>query len=77
MNVKERDWHLNQYIKEEIIQMFTILNHQGLDKDTFIEIFDSFSKNKAVGMERLSWMLRTQGIIKNEGGALDNLIHKK
>lgn len=28
-------------------------------------------------MERLSWMLRTQGIIKNEGGALDNLMHKK
>jgi hypothetical protein len=28
-------------------------------------------------MERMSSMLRTQGIIKNEGGALDNLIHKK
>jgi hypothetical protein len=40
-------------------------------------MFDSFSKNKAVGMERMSSMLRTQGIIKNEGGALDNLIHKK
>lgn len=59
LSVKERDKHLNDFISSEILLKFTLLNHHSLDKDTVIEIFESFSKSKGVGIARMGQILAT------------------